>query len=111
MFERTRHGAVTVVTGNQPLNQENQDEAARQLQACLADGQPMAVFDLGEVPLVDSVGLEMLLEVREQYQSRGGILKLARANPLCRDALHVTRVDRFFDIYDNVIDAVGSFLR
>jgi anti-sigma B factor antagonist len=111
VFERTQKGAVTVVSGNVPLNRENVPLASQHLLACLADGQPMAVLDLGDVPLIDSSGLEFLLDSQDEFARRGGAVKLARLSPLCRDVLHVTRVERYFEIHANVMDAVGSFLR
>ena len=109
MFERSRQGAVDVVRGSDPLNADHVEKVLRLLSACSTHGQPRVVLDLEQVPLIDSAGLEMLLDVQEDYQRRGGALKLACRNPLCREILTVTGVGKQFEIYSDVASAVGSF--
>ena len=62
-----------------------------------------------KIPLVDSCGLELLLEVREHCRSRSGAVRLAAPNPLCREILSATGVGDDFEIYDDVLSAVGSY--
>jgi anti-sigma B factor antagonist len=111
MFHQTNQGAVAVIAGAAPLNHESADEARSLLQRCFSGGQPMAVFDLENVSLIDSAGLEMLLDAQEEFAWRGGALKLAAPTPLCRDILHLTGLDRRFEVYENTRSAVGSFLK
>jgi len=111
MYQKKLQGAVQVIDGSEPLSADHVDEVSGLFEACLTDGQPMVVFDLAKVPLLDSTGLELLLDVQENYQQRGGALKLAAANHLCNDILTATGVGDRFEIYHNVTDAVGSFIR
>ncbi len=111
MFQTSRQGAVGVISGSEPLTRDHVDQVADLLEQLLAEGQPMSVIDLSRVPLLDSAGLELLLEVQENFVQRGGALKLAAPNPLCRDILMITAVADHFDVYDQVADAVGSFVR
>jgi anti-anti-sigma factor len=90
---------------------ENLQELAATLQQCLGDGQPRAVLDMQEIPLLDSAGLELLLDVQEEFEQRAGRLKLAAASPLCRDILNVTGVGNHFEIYRELKSAIGSFLQ
>ena len=111
MFERSKQGAVDVIAGDEPLNVESADRVSRLLEDCIGAGQPRVVLDLGNVPLIDSAGLELLLDARQRCAARGGLLELAAPNPLCRDVLHVTGLSAEFEIFDNVLSAVGSFAR
>ena len=111
MFERTTQGAVDVVAGECPLNAEHVEEAAGVLKDCSTNGQPQVVFDLTAVPLVDSEGLELLLNFKEEYQQLGGALKLAAPNPLCADILEITGLGADFEVFGEVLSAVGSFVR
>jgi anti-anti-sigma factor len=111
MFERAKQGAVDVVHGDDPLNAEFVPRVLQLLEECGAHGQPRAVLDLGNVPLVDSAGLEMLLDVQEGFQRRGGALKLAVRNTLCREILSVTGVGAHFEIFPDAASAVGSFVQ
>ena len=111
MFERQRQGAVDLIQGDESLTAENLPAVERLCDESLARGQPRAVLDLSRVPLVDSEGLEWLLNVQEKFVQRGGAIKLAAANPLCRDILTVTGVDRHFELFADPVTAVGSFAR
>ena len=68
------------------------------------------VVNLHAIPLIDSAGLEALLDLRDQLQALGGEMKLAAANPLCRDILAATGVSQQFRDYPSVKLAIGSFL-
>mgnify|MGYP002631852599 CR=1 FL=1 len=109
MFEITRHGAVDVISGREPLNGEATDTVAALIDECCERGQPHVVLDLQHVPLIDSAGLETLLDSRDQCLARTGSIHLAAPNRLCRDILHVTGVDSRFLVFDDVLSAVGSF--
>ncbi len=111
MFARTKQGAVDVVYGDDPLNEDNAPRVQRLLDECGGHGQPRVVLDLDRVPLIDSTGLEMLLDVQEGFQRRGGTLKLAVRSPLCREILSVTGVGRHFEMFPEAASAVGSFVQ
>jgi anti-anti-sigma factor len=108
-FERARQGAVDLIRGDDPLTSDSVAAVGRLLDECLQAGQPRAVFDLARVTLLDSAALELLLNYQEAFQRRGGALKLAAPNPLCRDVLMATGVDRHFEIFSEAVLAVGSF--
>ena len=110
MFRRTRQGAVNVISGNSPLNQENAEYLVNAVEQCFAEGSPRAVFDMQEVPLIDGAGLEKLLDIQELFESRSGTLKISGPNALCRDILTVTGVANQFEIFRELKAAVGSFL-
>lgn len=109
MYELSRQGAVDVITGSEALNVEYVDSVRGIIERCMSSGQPRIVFNLRSIPLIDSAGLELLLDARERCQERGGILHLAGPNGLCSDILKITGVDAAFEIFDDVMPAVGSF--
>ena len=111
MFECVTQGVVDVVQGDTPLNVEHAEEVARLLERCLASGRPYVVLDLDRVPLIDSAGLELLVDFQERLQQLGGALKLAGVNPLCSDVLDVTGVRAGLEVFPEVLSAVGSFVR
>ncbi|MEC9094178.1 MAG: STAS domain-containing protein [Planctomycetota bacterium] len=111
MFEKNLQGAVQVVSCGSPLNSEAIADFNQTFSELLACGQPMTVFDMSGVPLLDSQGLEALLDMQERYSRRGVDLKLSGLNPLCTDIVHVTQVDQRLSIFDKLIDALGSFAK
>jgi anti-anti-sigma factor len=109
MFQRERQGAVDVIRGADALIGERLDQFGELLGECLDGGQPRAVLDLQQVPLIDSAGLERLLEAREQFEQLGGSVKLLAPNALCEDILMATGVGEKFEVFLDLKQAVGSF--
>ncbi len=111
VLERTRHGAVDIISVQGPLNQETTATLDKMLDELVSEGQPRVALNLKETPLFDGSGLEWLLGARDICRRRGGELTLAGPNPLCRDILKATRLDTEFTIYEDALTAVGSFAR
>ena len=109
MFTLTKQGAVSVISGDAPLNAEHLPGVAKLIDQCLTSGQPRIVFHLQQVPLIDSAGLELLSDTRNRCAQRGGTLELAAPGALCRDILTATRLTERFAIFDDLLAAVGSF--
>lgn len=109
MIECGKQGAVQVIRSDTPLDAENVEEANSALELCIQQGQPRVVFDFGRVPLIDSAGLELLLNTHDRCQQRGGALKLAGLNPLCSDILRITGVAAQVEICGDVTEAAGGF--
>jgi anti-anti-sigma factor len=110
MFERNTQGAVDVISGGDRISGDYVAELSDVLEACLGQGQPHVVLDLQEVALIDSTGLELLLDVQEKYERMGGELKLANACSLLREVLKVTAVGARFDLFGDARSAVRSFV-
>ena len=109
MWKKERHGAVDVVAGDQPLTIDNADALRRTMMECIERGQPRIVLDCHQIPLMDSKGLELLLDIRQACARRGGQFQLAAVNALCRDILQVTGVVSQFEIHSDSVVAAGSF--
>ncbi|MCH2114013.1 MAG: STAS domain-containing protein [Pirellulales bacterium] len=111
MFSVESQGAVDVVRAAGPLTHENAHELSDTIFGGLPGGQPMVVLDMHEIPLVDSAGLEALLDVQQAVQSMGGSMKLATLSPLCQEILRITEVEQHVEAYHDVKTAVGSFVK
>lgn len=111
MFKQSKQGAINVIGGPLPLSGESLDLLDHAFAECLTEGQPRAVLDMRAVPLIDSAGLERLLDLRDQFERKTGALKIAGPNPLCQDILSVTGVASYFEVFPEVSQAVGSFIQ
>lgn len=109
MFRRSAHSGVELIHPSVPLVRDAQADFDETVEACLSSGSGRVVFDLHEVSLIDSVGLEGLVNLQEQCLRRGGALKLAGLTHLCSDILHVTGIDDQIEIFADPVVAVGSF--
>ncbi|WP_166831140.1 STAS domain-containing protein [Thalassoroseus pseudoceratinae] len=111
MVEAFRQGAVDVVRPAERLNQPQVEILQPVVDSIVKQGQPKLVIDLTSVPLIDSDGLEFLLDTRDSCLRRGGECKLSGASPLCSDILRVAGLDEEMELQDDVVAAAGSFAR
>jgi len=58
----------------------------------------VVVLDLARVNTVDAGGLGMMLELRQQIQSRGIEFRLKNVTNLVRQVLEITRLDSVFEM-------------
>jgi anti-sigma B factor antagonist len=91
------------------LNLTEAREFLPEVMSVLKKDRPHIVFDFSEVQQIDSAGVEMLLKCLERVMSLDGDLKLAALTPQASVILQLTRVDRLFEIFAAVDDAVESF--
>ena len=75
----------------------------------LTGDRPCLVFDFSQVTEIDSASVDMLLHCMEQAMKQNGDLKLAAIPPSSAVILELTRVDRLFEIFATVSEAVDSF--
>jgi len=80
-----------------------------EIEPVLKADRPRLVFDFSQVRQIDSAGIDMLLHCLEEVMRQDGDLKLAAVAPESAVILELTRVDRLFEMFDCVSDAVESF--
>jgi anti-sigma B factor antagonist len=64
---------------------------------------------LGEVERIDSEGMAALVGLYISARNRGGEVKLAELSRKCRQVLHVTGIEKAFQIYETEEQALASF--
>jgi anti-anti-sigma factor len=109
MYEIKKQGAVSILQGDDPLNFEQTNHLTKLLNECCSQGQPRVIVNLQFTPLIDSAGLEFLLDANERLQRQGGKLQVSCANQLCREVLRITQLDRRINCTDDIVTALGSF--
>jgi len=67
------------------------------------------VLDASSIPFVDSRGLEVLLDITEDMQLDGEILRVVQSNDTLREVLKLTGLANEFEFYDDMESAVASF--
>jgi len=65
MLQIESQGAVEVITPKVSLSEDNLEPLREAIAGRLKLGQPMVVIDMTQVPLIDSAGLETLLDVQD----------------------------------------------
>ena len=111
MIETSRQGTVTIFQSAERFNSEIREELDGVAAECLPSSVPLAVINLETTQIIDSAGLEFLLDFAEQLKNRGGALKLAAPNNLCAEIMEITGVQDELEVFENVNQAVRSFVK
>ena len=111
MFQFESQGAVELLAPEVALNHENAEHLYRAIAERVFAGQPMVVLDMSNVPLVDSAGLEMLLDIQQTLRESAGVLKLSGLSQLCQDIFRVTGLAERFETFSDTKAAIRSFAR
>ncbi|HUF36938.1 MAG TPA: STAS domain-containing protein [Anaerolineales bacterium] len=94
--------AGRVDTYTAPKLQEAMDEL-------INDGHYNIVFDMAEVDFLSSKGLWVLTETQKKTRKHKGKLVLVHTNEKIRGSFELVGMGGYFDIFDDMTDAVGSF--
>ena len=78
--------------------------------ASLRSSNPRVVVVLKEVQYVDSIALEGLADASDELSTRAMQLKLVQVPSICRETIELTGLAGRFQFFDEVQDAVKSFL-
>jgi anti-anti-sigma factor len=109
-IERQQVGTVEVCTPFGPLVEEDAQEFARALIERLRGPNPRVVVSLQEVPYIDSIALEGFSDAADELDDMASRLKLVKVTPSCREALELTGLSGRFQFFEEVRDAVRSFV-
>ena len=105
-----RLGAAHYLSPDFPIVDENLATLQMAVDEAQAQGATDLVIDLEAVTVLDSRGLELLVDLATTLRERGGSLRLAAASPLCRQIFAVSRVDQTLAVYDDLESVGRSFL-
>lgn len=111
MFESEKQGVIGLIRGDSPIHLTSIELLRRVVDPLKDAGQPNLILDMRRIPLVDSAGLEYLLDTFDACRAQGGTLKLLAPTPLVSEILQVTGVSSFFELFSDEVAAVGSFTK
>jgi anti-sigma B factor antagonist len=103
---------VLALTGR--MQAPEAEEFKARIDQLFAEGHVRLILDLAGLEFMSSPGLRVLIDAQRRAQnSRAqgggrGDIRLANASPNIRDILARTGFTSFFQVYDTLVDAVGS---
>lgn len=109
-IEHQQIGTVTVLSPIGPLVDDDAEQFADELNRRLGAAAARIVVAMHEVPYLDSSALEALLLAAEELSAQAQRLKLARVTSTCREAMELTGLADRFQYFEEVQDAVRSYL-
>lgn len=81
-----------------------------QLNRLVDEGNNRFVFDLSQVPFLDSAGMSVLVSLLKRARQLGGDVKLVwPKEEAAQRILRLTKFDRVFDMFDTVEMALQQF--
>jgi anti-anti-sigma factor len=105
-----QHGAVMVVLVDGPIIEADADSLQQRVSALAADRLGRVVLDVKDVPFVDSAGLEALADLADCLAETGQTLRLCSTGETLREVLDLTELSDLIEQFEDVTDAVRSFL-
>ena len=102
------HGDVVVALAPPELADDAAAAFAADVRDLLDAGRTRLVVRLDRTERVDGPGLEALLDLRDRALDAGGAVSLMGLGGPCADAFHVTRLDRRFETFDDLVPAVNA---
>ncbi len=102
-------GNVLVAHTPDDLTEETAEAFQNALRENLDAGQVRIVLQMDRTDSYDSVGLTSLLDLQDEVRRMGGQVKVSGLVDPGVKIFELARLDRKFDIFESVIDAVGSF--
>jgi anti-sigma B factor antagonist len=108
--ERNVNGiAILDVSGDFALATETPRSMREKVIALLQRGDRLILLNLRHVLHTDSSFLAEIVESYKAAVARGGILRLAHADPRLRSVLHTTSLDSILNPYPGEDEALASF--
>ncbi|MEK6570379.1 MAG: STAS domain-containing protein [Bacteroidota bacterium] len=109
-FKIKHEKGVTIISlKGEVIGGPDATELRRQLHSLIDQGQKKIVIDLGQVELMNSSGLGMLIGGLTTVRNAGGDLRLAKASTKILSLFTVTKLSKVFTHYDSVKSAIDSY--
>lgn len=99
---------VVIAVKEARLDAHNSSELKDRILRTLEEGGRRFVVDLAEVNFIDSSGLGALLSGYKNATQRSGTFILAGLQPRVRSMFELTRLNRVFEIYPRLQEAISS---
>ncbi|MHC4075995.1 MAG: STAS domain-containing protein [Planctomycetota bacterium] len=103
------YGEVTVVELQGDLDVDSIEQLQNTINEMVGPNRKGIVLDVSTVGFIDSKGLELLLWARDYSDQNNCQFRLAGLDENCSKILEITRLEKEFDCYAELTEAVKSF--
>jgi anti-sigma B factor antagonist len=106
----TEYKRCDVVKANGRIDSSTAPQLEEALNSIVEAGRYKIAFDMTDVTFMSSKGWWVLIETQKKCKryKRGEII-LVKVNPNIRDSLNLVGMGSYFQIFDDLTAAVGSF--
>jgi anti-sigma B factor antagonist len=99
---------VSVVTVSGRVDSSTAPDLQKALQDLLDTDHTQLVLDLKDVDYMSSAGLRVLVAMQKAAKKNGGALRVAQPSVRVNEVLELAGLTPVFDIYPDVVEAVGA---
>ena len=105
-YNITKQDSIQVLEVKNLLNEMTNKEILQAVQSKIDEGFSNFVVDLGQIPYMNSVGLNFLITLQARCTDQGGRLVVANASKKVVQLLEVTKLLPLFHLTDSMADAM-----
>ena len=105
--DRIKEGVV-VINMDGRLNAVSAGDLKDRIKSLIGESMIHIVLVLQGVTFIDSSGLSVIVSALKGVREKNGSLKLVGVNPNAKKVFELTRLDRIFEFYDNVNQAIEN---
>ncbi|MBI2376293.1 MAG: STAS domain-containing protein [Deltaproteobacteria bacterium] len=108
-FEERQQNGVTIIGLSGTLDAASAPQLKLKGDGLANENKFQLVVDLGALGMIDSSGVGALVGIGKRVRSMGGDLKFARPSGQPAEIFKLLRLDRAFEVFGNVDDAIKKF--
>ena len=109
-FEITEYKRSTVIYSSGRIDSYTAPEVEDALNQLIEKGQYNIIFDMRDVTFVFSAGWWALIRIQKEVKKMNrGELVLVKLDERIKESMDLVGIAPYFKIYNELIDAVGSF--
>ncbi len=105
----TKQNGVVVVAVEGEIDAETSPQLRERFDELLAEGEQSYVIDMAGVEFIDSSGLSAFVTLFKRVRIGEGDVRLCGLRPEVLKIFELTRLNRVFDIFEALAEAVRSF--
>ena len=100
---------VSLLTVSGRVDSSTAPDLDKTFQALISAGRSRLVVDMNGVEYLSSAGLRALVSAAKSAKASGGDVCVAQPSKRVREVLELAGLTSIFAMYDDLIEAVGSF--
>jgi anti-sigma B factor antagonist len=108
-YEKTERGNITIFSLRGNLDALTAPSLKREIEGLMAARRIHVVFDLEKLDLIDSSGVGAIVSLFKRVRTLQGDVKIAHLTGQPQEIFKLLRLDRAFDIFDTIDQAVARF--
>lgn len=108
-YEKTENGNVTIFALRGNLDAVTAPTLKAEIETLMNERKVNVVFDLAGLELIDSSGVGAIVSLFKRVRTQQGDVKLAALGGQPAEIFKLLRLDKAFDIFDKVEEAVAKF--